>query len=513
MLKGEGSIEESSSELEKDGIASRLRCDASARALLLVMFAYGLFLECTSVVLWGGYLQLLGMQLPAINQYSEFFVRNAFLPLVLLVSALLAYMRPHVRAWRSPFVVWVLFCVGALLVWATSVQLIGGWGVVVTGALFGAGSGLMFCNLQEIVADRRVFDAGLVVFAAAGVSALLFFVICLLPGAITFWVMFLVFVPATVLLTRAAEKGTARLSGKQHPMFEVIPSLRGDRRKEAAIELWRPLLCVASSAFVVGIVRFESVGGSGSLGQTNVSNMIGLLIASAILLASWTFIYRRVTLNRLYKILFPLTATAFLFLPFLDGTFRQFVTSFVFVVFSVTASLMVVSCVRTARSQVLPPVLVYGLFAGAVYACSLLGSFVGSLADMRGGIGLTELAVVALVAVYVLSMAMVAPQRKGEGSLRQASQVPFSAMGSVVERPVETDIVSARCAVAVERYALSPRESDVVVLLAHGRDVPYIAEELVLSKNTVRSHIKNIFTKTGVHSRQELIDLLEAIEA
>ena len=65
----------------------------------------------------------------------------------------------------------------------------------------------------------------------------------------------------------------------------------------------------------------------------------------------------------------------------------------------------------------------------------------------------------------------------------------------------------------VNRYRLSRREADVLDLLARGRDVPYIAEELVISKNTVRSHIKSIFAKTGVHSRQELIDLVELVEA
>ena len=69
------------------------------------------------------------------------------------------------------------------------------------------------------------------------------------------------------------------------------------------------------------------------------------------------------------------------------------------------------------------------------------------------------------------------------------------------------------CAVAVERYGLSRREAEVLDLLARGRDVPYVAEELVISKNTVRTHTKSIFAKTGVHSRQELIDLVESIEA
>lgn len=60
------------------------------------------------------------------------------------------------------------------------------------------------------------------------------------------------------------------------------------------------------------------------------------------------------------------------------------------------------------------------------------------------------------------------------------------------------------------------RGNQFIVRLAEigddGRDAGYIAEELVISKNTVRTHMKNIFAKTGVHSRQELIDLLETVE-
>lgn len=58
-------------------------------------------------------------------------------------------------------------------------------------------------------------------------------------------------------------------------------------------------------------------------------------------------------------------------------------------------------------------------------------------------------------------------------------------------------------------YALSPRETDVLVAYAHGRNVAYLAEHLVLSSNTIRSHSKTLYTKLGVHSKQELIDLVE----
>ncbi|MFR3452445.1 MAG: helix-turn-helix transcriptional regulator [Collinsella sp.] len=38
---------------------------------------------------------------------------------------------------------------------------------------------------------------------------------------------------------------------------------------------------------------------------------------------------------------------------------------------------------------------------------------------------------------------------------------------------------------------------------------PYIAEKLVISESTVKSHLQHIYTKCGVHSRQELISLVE----
>lgn len=378
------------------------------------------------------------------------------------------------------------------------------WSLVVVGACFGWGSGIMFGALQEIVAAQKVFTAGIVVFAAAGISALLFFAVEVLPADAVPWMSLFVFVSAAVALTCAAWK----CAPKVHPMFDTVPDQRRDRCREAVSELWRPLLCVAFSAFIVGIVRVGSASGGGSIGQTNESNMIGLLAASVALLATWRFLYERVTLMRLYQILFPLTATAFLLLPLLEGTFRQVVYSLVFLVFSVTSSLMVVSCARTARNQSLTPVLVYGTFASIVYASSLAGSVVGLFVGAGRGVGLAELSVVALVAVYALSVAMVAPHGRKAGSVKAASGEKLAPVVGAVG-----DSVTAGCAVAVERYGLSRREAEVLDLLARGRDVPYVAEELVISKNTVRTHTKSIFAKTGVHSRQELIDLVESIEA
>ena len=59
-----------------------------------------------------------------------------------------------------------------------------------------------------------------------------------------------------------------------------------------------------------------------------------------------------------------------------------------------------------------------------------------------------------------------------------------------------------------ERYGLTEREEEVLAQLARGRSATYIGEALYLSPNTVRGHIKKIYVKLGVHSKQELIDLV-----
>ena len=55
---------------------------------------------------------------------------------------------------------------------------------------------------------------------------------------------------------------------------------------------------------------------------------------------------------------------------------------------------------------------------------------------------------------------------------------------------------------------ITEREVDVFKLLAKGRSKAYIAEALVISENTVRTHAKHIYTKLDIHRRQELLDML-----
>ena len=59
-------------------------------------------------------------------------------------------------------------------------------------------------------------------------------------------------------------------------------------------------------------------------------------------------------------------------------------------------------------------------------------------------------------------------------------------------------------------YKLSPRESDVLEYLVKGRNAKHISEKLFISESTAKTHISNIYRKVGIHSQQELLDMLDA---
>jgi DNA-binding CsgD family transcriptional regulator len=70
----------------------------------------------------------------------------------------------------------------------------------------------------------------------------------------------------------------------------------------------------------------------------------------------------------------------------------------------------------------------------------------------------------------------------------------------VLERVQRRDAVAQN----LERFALSPRECDVVMLVLYGHSNRRIADQLFLTEYTVEDHLKRIFAKLTVKSRTAL---------
>lgn len=64
-----------------------------------------------------------------------------------------------------------------------------------------------------------------------------------------------------------------------------------------------------------------------------------------------------------------------------------------------------------------------------------------------------------------------------------------------------------------EHYGLSPRETEVFVLLAQGRNRTYIQNALFLAEGTVKTHTSRIYQKLGVSNRQDMITLVQEFDS
>lgn len=61
-----------------------------------------------------------------------------------------------------------------------------------------------------------------------------------------------------------------------------------------------------------------------------------------------------------------------------------------------------------------------------------------------------------------------------------------------------------------EHFLLTSREMDVLTLYALGHTQKKVAEELFITPATAHSHIKRIYSKCGMHSRQEILEYLNS---
>lgn len=78
------------------------------------------------------------------------------------------------------------------------------------------------------------------------------------------------------------------------------------------------------------------------------------------------------------------------------------------------------------------------------------------------------------------------------------------------ERVVDADMVFA--ALSRRRSPLTPRELDVLRLLADGASTEQIAETLVVTVGTVRNHLSRINSKIGARNRVQAVRIAEQSE-
>ncbi len=172
--------------------------------------------------------------------------------------------------------------------------------------------------------------------------------------------------------------------------------------------------------------------------------------------------------------------------------------------------------VGLAHAGRMSAVMAAGLCYGSCQLGVLLGNLLGMGASgMADGTLLATIGCICLVSLTGALLPWVASRtgtgpRSGARATLAAEGDPQPPQATDAEKPGEPNALDLACDGVATEFGLSAREREVLALLARGRTQPYIREALLLSKNTVSTHVQHIYAKLGVHSKQELIDLVEA---
>lgn len=218
----------------------------------------------------------------------------------------------------------------------------------------------------------------------------------------------------------------------------------------------------------------------------------------------------RVSLAFIYTTGFLLTALGYLLTPYrIQGGFPLGAAEagriIVFVFAVVVALRLVAPSEGTARSA-----RVFVAFGVVMVSAMLLADVAVVALSLQDGFDYSDFMFRTLFSscgIAVLVVLLIGPLPR----MREYIEGASGKGGGVVSSDPRSSL-QERCECFAIHFGLTARETDVLQLVAAGRDVPYIEGELVLAKSTVKTHIKHIYEKCGVSSRQNLLDLIQGFE-
>lgn len=408
----------------------------------------------------------------------------------------------------------------------------------VAAVLSGVGAALGLLAWQGVFAsDAAIASGGVGRLRSVVALAFLCFppvsIACvLLPRIVAYAAMLLLACASCVLLWRSSGPralrpergggGAAKPTGPcSRTSSETLPEPASAARIRASLRGWgTSFVCLGSFGFVAGVLRSLTLYAVDDRTSVTIGSLACVFAATVILLAIWRVGGRGFSLAQFYQIGFPLIAGLLVVFSLAAGDFTVTLAGLAHFFLEFSLMLIIVQSVEEAGRRGQDPVAVYGLAIGCAYVLLGVGTAAGFVFRDYDGGAISTLALAVVVCLYALSIPLVLQFRKRAGQPAESDGGDGSAGGGAgvaggprSGAPSDSDfdmrrLYAERVRTVAGRCGLSPREEEVVNLALSGLDSPAIAAELGLTDNTVRTYKKNAYKKLGVHSKQEIVALL-----
>jgi DNA-binding CsgD family transcriptional regulator len=211
-----------------------------------------------------------------------------------------------------------------------------------------------------------------------------------------------------------------------------------------------------------------------------------------------------------YRFIIPVLAITIFFISFQSGGFS--LSLFTFVAYICFSFMMWAEFSELSRRYRISPILIFGFGRGAVMLSQFLSIVVLEIVHIDW---LFSADVNALSTFLILSMLLGYFLLPRDKAIREMSILDYeNPAGATAANKSSEELRKgrfiARCEYVANLHLLSSRETDVLYLLAKGRNAAYIAKNLFISEGTVHTHTWRIYRKMNVHTQQELMDLVDS---
>ena len=404
----------------------------------------------------------------------------------------------------------------------------------------GMGSALLDVSWAQVLGSLKPNVSGRVTCASIALAAVEYIAVAAL-GRLSPWLCLVILVclpiGSAVALTHCRKAGEGSFENSQ------LEHARRDARQIASSLKW-PVAGGLMFYFVYGCVE-SILYGRLDFNSVHTITFIFTFIALALVYLA-LLKRRRIEVSRVYVLVMALVSAGFLILPFVinSGTDTGLFAASVLINVGVTIVDAVIYCfaLHAAYDWRTSGALVGGIVRGVTVGMSSIGHIAGGwLAQSTWSDGV-DFVVFATAITYLLilssslflshmrssraddALMVSGPDEATDTTTRSIPKdsrgvVQTTETSSVSDTPLPDSAATADAIAAspmdqhIEQIALehhlSRRETEVFGYIARGRSVPFIAEALVLSENTVRSHSRRIYEKLDVHSKQQLLDLVE----
>jgi DNA-binding CsgD family transcriptional regulator len=242
--------------------------------------------------------------------------------------------------------------------------------------------------------------------------------------------------------------------------------------------------------------------------DSGITLLLSALIAGSITLAV-LFFSRRLDLAFTYRPVLIFMSLGCLLFPFLDN-FAAIAWTFTmsgYLCFEIMN--WVTLCDITYRFN-LPPFRVFGFGRAAVSGGVLVGALIAQWLNqnLEFTFQIVTALSFAMVFVMIVTYTFTLTERDVARITRQRARMPQPGNG-FNEGPSLDD----RLAMLAEEHGIGERGLEILQLLARGRSGTRIEQELYISRGTVNTHMRRLYQKLGVHTRQELLDMIDATDA